>query len=817
MSTRIVAQDDAAGPYLPARATHPAPPVPPPPSWPRGAGAPNPLLRYLAAVRRFKWLIAAVAALGTIGSILVARRLRPRYEVTATLWIAAENARRQEGGPIRAQELVAASGWVELLRSASLAESVVRELTLYVHPLVNADTARLRGFEAGDRLVPGTYTLSTDATGSSYVLRRGGSMAGERETVVERGAVGDSVGLSVGFRWAPMLPPNGELAFVVNSPRDEAGQLLQRLTATLPENSSFLRASLSGSDPQLTARTMNRWLDRYLVVTDQLKRRNLTEFVGILDGQLQIAETRLRDAEAALENFRVQTITLPAEGAPVAAGVEQTRDPVFQDFFRTKLEYDNIRRDRQALQAAIDGAGPEGISPDALLAIPGVLQDNDQLRSVLTELATKEAQLRTASQYYTDEYQAVVDLRAAVATLRTQTIPTLARGVLRQYRLREAQLASRVEGSSAELRRIPARTIEEMRLRREVEVAENLYTTLLSRYGEARLSEASSTPDVTVLDSAVAPRAPARNRAPQLILVGLAGSIALAVVLALLLDRFDTRLRYPEQATHELGLDIIGVVPRIRPDRRGATDPLAAARVSEAIRSIRLGLTHLRPPTSALLLTVSSPGPGDGKSLVASNLALSFAGAGYRTLLIDGDVRRGMLGVTFALPPGRGLMDYLATPSLALADVLRPTAQPNLLVVTRGQPVRHGLELLASQRLLQLMEEARARFDVVLVDTAPLGAGADAHALAVATQHLLLVLRTGETDRKLAEAKLQLLDRLPVHVVGAVLNDVRPAGGFEYYSYLPYMPDVEVEQLAAVSGDEADGRAAAADAVSPGA
>ena len=157
----------------------------------------------------------------------------------------------------------------------------------------------------------------------------------------------------------------------------------------------------------------------------------------------------------------------------------------------------------------------------------------------------------------------------------------------------------------------------------------------------------------------------------------------------------------------------------------------------------------------------------------------------YRTLLIDGDIRRGALHEVFGpLEQAPGLLDYLAGEA-QLEDVLRPTQQHvNLSVIPCGTRRRHGPELLASERMAGLIRELRTQFDAIIVDSAPLGAGIDAYALGSATGNMVIVLRAGETDRKLAQAKLTVLDRMPIRLLGTILNDIGEMPQFKYYYYL---------------------------------
>jgi capsular exopolysaccharide synthesis family protein len=224
-------------------------------------------------------------------------------------------------------------------------------------------------------------------------------------------------------------------------------------------------------------------------------------------------------------------------------------------------------------------------------------------------------------------------------------------------------------------------------------------------------------------------------------------------------------------------------VPTIKRVRGGDPDPEEAAQVIEAFRTIRMSVTNAYGASGPIMLTVSSPGAGDGKSLVSSNLALSFAEAGYRTALVDGDTRRGQLHAMFGANRRPGLLDYLSGDA-PLEAVLRNSTHEKLTLIPCGTRRHRGPELLHSQAMLQLIGELRERFDVILVDSPPLGAGVDPFVLGVATGTMLIVLRTGATDRKMAEAKLKLLERLPIRRLGAVLNDIRAQGVYRYYTYL---------------------------------
>ena len=200
----------------------------------------------------------------------------------------------------------------------------------------------------------------------------------------------------------------------------------------------------------------------------------------------------------------------------------------------------------------------------------------------------------------------------------------------------------------------------------------------------------------------------------------------------------------------------------------------------ESFRTLRLAVRYDFPGSGPVVLSVSSPSADDGKSIVASNLAMAFASAGHRTLLIDGDVRCGSLHGTFGIQVKPGLVEYLGE-GTEVESVVKATSTDNLFLLPRGTRAKNAPELLVSDRMNALLQTARQTFDVVIIDSPPFIAGVDAYALGAAAGSILVVLRQGISDRKLAAAKLAIVDRLPIRVLGAVINGVPSGGMYRYY------------------------------------
>ncbi len=740
----------------------------------------QPLERARGAMRRYKWLMLAVVIAAVGGGFVATRFVKPMYDVNARIFIQAETPMSRNAGAFKAEELLNSGAWVELLKSSRVADAVVRSLGLYYHPDKLADSAVMRGFSTADRFAPGHYELAIDRDRKTW------SLALPTGTPVDSGTVSDSVGKALGFKWlldASAFEGSGtkKVQFTVSTPRETANDYIDRLNASLPDRSTFMTLTMRDADPQGSARTMNAWMHEYVNVAQQLKKQNVIEYSTTLSSQLSTAERQLHDAENALQSFRVHTITLPREHSPLAAGVDATTDPAIKNYFTQKFEYADLKQDREALEKIL--ANPsDSVSVEAALLIPSVSQSPSAaaLRDAFNDLNKNQALLATARQAYTDENATVKDLKANIDQLRTQTIPRLANALLTQLKDREGQFEQRITGESEDLKSIPERTIEEMRLQRQVAVQEQVYNTVKTAYTQAQMTEASTTPDVRILDSAIAPLSPSKNTKPRLMAMALLAGIGGAIALALLLDTFDRRIRYPEQVTTELGLNIAAAIPKFPRGTVNTRSPEQIAHLVEAFRSLRMHVRHAG--ATPITLAISSPQPGDGKSFVSANLAMSFADAGYRTVLVDGDTRRGMAHEVFGLPMDNGLTDYLSG-TADVNQIIRPTAHERLAFAPCGRRRPNSPELLTSSALPKLVAELRNRYDVVLFDTPPLNAGIDAYAISSAMSNMVVVLRAGKTERRLAAAKLLLADRLPINIIGAVLNAVQLDGEFQYYGY----------------------------------
>ncbi len=756
-----------------------------------GGGPPlSPVARFLGALKRFKWLVLAVFLVGTAASFVATRLMPQNFRVGVTLNL--YNRGDDGTSPIQAPQMLSSRQWEELLKTDAVLRPVVIERKLYIRgpygsgilppPLEGPWGPNAGAFDSfqwtDNKTTPGRYKLEVAGNGRSWTLTN------TRTSRVERGTDGQNVGTIFGMTWTPKV---GDLAgqtieFELLTPTEVAAKLFSNLDVQMaPIGARFMRIFLEGRNPDGIARTLNTVADRFVATAASIKRTNLSAESHVLDSQLVASRARMDKAQADLQSFRIQAITLPNEGVPIGAGSQQTQPAVVGDYLTQRKKVDSLAREQQELKTALANAQSGALAVDRFMGI-GAVSHAQELSGVLQDLSKAEAERRRLLVRFYPTHDSVRAVDQRIAEIRNVTLPQYVDAVLARLKHEQEQMEGRIRTATRELQQIPQRTIQEEALKRELAIAEAQYKDISSRTELSRMQVAVSLPDVGILDRAVPPVEPQKNRAKFILILGTLGSLGLALGLAFLLDLTDRRFRYSDQITSELGLSILGAVPEIRRAKGATAAAEEASQVIEAFRSIRLNMMHVVGEGS-ICFTVSSPMPGDGKSLVSSNLALSFAEAGFNTLLVDGDTRRGELHRMFGLDRRPGLLDHLAD-GIPIDQAMHPTTHPRLTVITGGARHRNGPELLGSNRMRTMVAALRERFDVVIFDSPPFGAGIDPFLLGTLTGNLLMVVRVGETEREFTEAKLQVLDQLPVRVVGAILNDVRTSmREYRYYSY----------------------------------
>ncbi|MER3457471.1 MAG: protein tyrosine kinase [Chloroflexota bacterium] len=313
------------------------------------------------------------------------------------------------------------------------------------------------------------------------------------------------------------------------------------------------------------------------------------------------------------------------------------------------------------------------------------------------------------------------------------------------------------------------------------------YANLLQSYENIRAAEAQELNNVSVVEPAVPPRAPIRPRVElNTLLAGLVGMV-LAGAIAYVFEYLDDTLKSPEDISQRLGLWTLAAIGRI--EGKTAQDrlvTLSAPRspIAEAYRLLRTNFQFAAVDRPLRRIVVTSPGPGDGKSTTAANLAVVFAQGGKSVILVDADLRRPQQHRIFQRTASYGLSTALVDAATPVTSFLQPTDVPGLRLLTSGPIPPNPAELLGSQRMAQLLQVLSQEAEMVILDSPPVLSVADATILANAADGVVLVADAGRTRREMARRAKESLERAGANLLGMVLNRMtRQTSGYYYYYY----------------------------------
>lgn len=573
--------------------------------------------------------------------------------------------------------------------------------------------------------------------------------------------------------------------------------------------SRVVEISCDSTDPNLAAAFLNTLASEYIEQTIERRWKTAQHTGQWLERQLDDVKIKLEKSEDALQNY-ASAANLVFTGDDDSKDRSNVADQKMSELQR---ELSDAQADRIVKQARYEMAGA-GRSD----SIAQVL-DDASLRANDLKLADLRRDLADATQTFGPAHPQVRKLQAQIAQTEADQKKARAKIVERIYsdfreaQRRESLLSADYQAQAAVLTEQSGKLTHYNILKREVDINRQLYESLLQKVKESGISAALRASNLQVIDAAQPSRDPV---GPDLrfasvcgLLLGLTGGIGFVSVR----ERMRSVLIAPGDPSFHLGLPELGLIPSYsidRPARRSNVLALAsgasadeskvpALRQSrsrslsaEAFRALLTSILYVGRKRRSNVLIVASPGPGEGKTTVVSNLAVAFAETNRTVLLIDCDTRKPKLHRIFDIPNDTGLLDILAQKeplsAARLHDECRTTRFAGVCVVPSGPDRENSQSLLHSQRLQELLEVARQNFDVVLIDTPPMMHLADARIVGSLVDGVVLVVRSNQTSR---ESAVSVKDRLAedgIPVFGVVLNDWNPAaaGYYGYESYAQY-------------------------------
>jgi len=589
-------------------------------------------------------------------------------------------------------------------------------------------------------------------------------------------------------------------------------RFLNNLEVTPVRNSFLAEVSYQSPDKDMTQKVVNAIADEYMYLSIDRRNESFALVRKWLDKQLQEMAAKVQEAQRKLYKFGQKTDIYT---------LEDKDNVVVQKFIDlssllTKAQAEKMAKEAQFKQIKEKGTNAPLIVNHSLLA---------QLRQ---QLVAQQAKVSALQKVFRNEHPDLMAERANLAELQSRLnteVQRLQESVKADYEAAirtEKLLNESFTNQKGQMAKLQDNLTDFQILKRDAQTNEQLYQALLARVKEANIAGTMVPSNVAVIDPGRLPDKPFRPKTKRNLVLAAILGLTLGIGLALLLEHLDDSIQSVDDLERACSLPSLGIIPVLssngrmglsrqkksgvletwcsipllqrigRRDAEGGNVDLVVynhpqSMVSEAFRHVYSSImlsTSGQPPR---IIMVTSPNPGEGKTTIASNLALSYAMNDRRAVIIDCDLRKPRQHKVFHLDSQPGLSNYL-TGSTTLEEILRPTVSPKLKIITAGAKPPNPINLVNSETFKELLVLLREQFDHIIIDTPPVLGFADARFVSALVDGVLLVIRHNITHKNAGRLAQKLLT--PAPILGAVLNSVdyygQPYGGYYYHYHYKY-------------------------------
>ena len=563
----------------------------------------------------------------------------------------------------------------------------------------------------------------------------------------------------------------------------------------VPE-SRLVYVTVTHRDPREAALWANTLGDVYIEQSLAARVESARKAMEWLQERLSATQRGMRDAQDKLfQSYRTQDLFVP-EGSVSAVSTSIAR--LNEDFVQAQAR-------RITIETALKQAREMRGRNEDLDALPQVATDPTVI-AFNTQIAGLAVELGRLGEKFKEGHPEVQKVRAQVEQLqkakkaRAEQILDGLDAECTQLRKREAELRGAIDSQKTQAANQSRKATELETLRKEADSAKGLYEVLLQKLNETDIAASIRANNVSVVDRASAPQYPVRPQKRRIALAGMLLGLFAGLGLVLARDYLGNTIREPEEVERYLHLDLLAAVPRYEEEN----DSLA----TEAYQSLRTALLFARRDERGQVVLVTGTAPQEGKTTTIVNLGRLLAGSGEKTVVVDCDLRRAQMHQRLGLPREPGFTDFFVRHE-PVSALLRPASMANLFVLTAGPLPPNPPALLARKALGDLLEELRAEFDWVLIDSPPLASVTDALLVARHVDHAVLIVQHNKVDKKLVKRAAAALRKATPNLLGVVLNavDVR-ARGYQYY-YYPERGRARGPTRPPTPGDRPTGRPAA--------
>lgn len=556
-------------------------------------------------------------------------------------------------------------------------------------------------------------------------------------------------------------------------------RFLRDLNVSAVRYSRLVDVSFRSSDPDLSFRVANSLADAYMRQSVELRSSTTREASEFLTQQLAEQRKKLEASEQALQAYRERTGSV---------ALEERQNVVVQRLADLNAAVTKANTVRIQKEAAYNQVKAVLENPAAIDSVPLILS-NPFVQQQKTELAQLQRQRAQLSEKLGPNHPDMVKIGLAIqsADARIQAeVAQLVQAMRNEYEAAVAEertLAAALNQQKQEAQALNRASIEYGVLQRDSTANRQMFEALLQRTQETGVSEELKAGNIRVVDPAERPTGPASPNVFNNLLMALLAGMTLAVGLAFAFEYADDRLKNPDEMKKHLGLPFLGMVPALFDKTVGA--PLIGGRVpnifAESFRSIRTNVLFSSTDEGGRLIVITSSAPGEGKTVVSTNLATALAQAGHRVLLVDADMRKPRVHEVFGQPSSPGLSNLLVGNATA-SETIQESATAGLWVLSAGTLPPNPAELLGSKRFKDFAAFLTQYFDWVVLDTPPVMAVTDASIAANLAHGVLFVVGAEMTSRRIAQRAVEQLELGQAKFLGTVLNRVDLEHNAYYYS-----------------------------------
>lgn len=535
------------------------------------------------------------------------------------------------------------------------------------------------------------------------------------------------------------LPRTALFLFKVNSAEDFVGRVRGGLhTNETAKNSNIISLQETDSNPQFAADILNAIMKEYLVYDVNQRTKSASQMIKFIDRQLDFLANELKGSDNSIKQFQNKKKIMDVSSTSTRA-ITKATDLESQSSL-LKIDLLAIDQLKQEVIKANDNQLPNFSM--------GALVEHDQLNMAISSLNNLVAEKKSALRTYTSNSAYVKDIDQQMLLIKNNILNSInATHVLIENKIKYIQ--TQLVPINREIEDLPAAQRDMVGLQRDFQINDKVYSFLSEKKLDAQISSAGILPGASIIDFAqpnfnpIAPDEHGVQRSAEIF--GLAIGLGLIILIRILNPYI-----YDKETIESLtSIPIIGVIRKFTDEiDEYSTQILAISKpksiFAESVRSVRTNLSFLASEKTSKVICVTSEVAGEGKSFVAVNLSSTLSLIDKKVVLIAGDLRRSKLHKTFQVPNDLGLSNYLANQCSA-DDVISHSNQPNLHFIVSGPVPPNPSELLHSKRMTELITDLTSKYDIVMIDTAPIGLVSDAIPLIRVSDINVFVIRSGKS------------------------------------------------------------------------